>query len=411
MTQIRMDLLSRVFSEALDIVEAELLGATEYHSKRIGALVAAMGRSLGYDDDSLSAIATAALFHDNALTEYILSERDGDTKDENMKLHSEYGQRNVEWLPFRKDISGYVLYHHERADGSGPFGKKKGEYPPEAGLISLADIVDVSQRLQTKTAEDLPQLYSYIRGLAEIGYDPDDIEVLIGVLDADMLDALRDVNINATLDRLIPVWTADLEDPNVIRIAGMISRIIDYKSKFTTKHTNRVANASWIMGTFYGLPETEKVQIFLAAAMHDIGKIIVPTDIIEKPGKVTASEFDEIKKHADQTRAWLSSVEGLEKIAEWAADHHEKLNGEGYGGGKRADEIEFNARLIACLDIYEAVSADRPYHDTRSHAESMAILYDMAAAGLIDPDIPHDIDRVLGPFEGRELPLPEPVRA
>ncbi|MDR1043363.1 MAG: HD domain-containing protein, partial [Clostridiales Family XIII bacterium] len=245
MGQIRMDLLIRVFSEALDIVEAGLLGASVYHSKRIGALVAAMGRTLGYDDDSLSAIATSAMFHDNALTEYILSERereDGES-DENMRLHSEYGQRNVEWLPFKKDISGYVLYHHERADGSGPFGKKKGEYPPEAGLISLADIVDVAQRLQTKRESDLPAIYEYIRGLADIGYDTDDIETLIGVLDADMLKALKNENLNATLNRLIPVWTADIEDPSVIRIAGMISRIIDYKSKFTTKHTMRVANA------------------------------------------------------------------------------------------------------------------------------------------------------------------------
>jgi HD-GYP domain-containing protein (c-di-GMP phosphodiesterase class II) len=352
------------------------------------------------------------MFHDNALTDYILSERervDGES-DENMRLHSEYGQRNIEWLPFKKDISGYVLYHHERADGSGPFGKKKGEYPPEAGLISLADIVDVAQRLQTKRENDLPALYEYIRGLADVGYDKDDIETLIGVLDADMLKALKNENLNATLDRFIPVWTADIKDPSVIRIAGMISRIIDYKSKFTTKHTMRVANAAWIMAAYYGMQPAEKAQLYLASAMHDIGKIVVATEIIEKPGEVTDQEFEEIKNHVRQTREWLSKVDGLEQIAEWAGNHHEKLNGHGYGRGVDASDLDFNSRLIACLDIYEAVSAERPYHSARSHADTMPILYDMAGDGLIDPDIPADIDRVLAPYDGKELPLPEPIQ-
>jgi HD-GYP domain-containing protein (c-di-GMP phosphodiesterase class II) len=409
MGQIRVDLLIRVFSEALDIVEAGLLGASIYHSKRIGALVAAMGRTLDYDDDSLTAISTAAMFHDNALTEYLLSERereDGES-DENMRLHSEYGQRNIEWLPFKKDIAGYVLYHHERADGSGPFGKKKGEYPSEAGLISLADTVDVAQRLQTKNESDLPALYEYIRGLADIGYDKDDIETFIGVLDADMLNALKSENLSATLDRLIPVWTTDIEDPSVIRIAGMISRIIDYKSKFTTKHTERVANAAWIMATYYGIQPAEKTQLYLAAAMHDIGKIAVATEILEKPGALTDPEFKEIKKHVNQTREWLSTVPGLEQIAEWASNHHEKINGRGYGRGVDAAALDFNSRLIACLDIYEAVSAERPYHPARSHEETMTILYDMAGDGLIDPDISSDIDRVFAPYEGGELPFPE----
>jgi HD-GYP domain-containing protein (c-di-GMP phosphodiesterase class II) len=190
----------------------------------------------------------------------------------------------------------------------------------------------------------------------------------------------------------------------------MISRIIDYKSKFTTKHTMRVANAAWIMAAYYGIHPAEKAQIYLAAAMHDIGKIVVATDIIEKPGGVTDAEFEEIKKHVIKTREWLSKVDGLEQIAEWAGNHHEKLNGRGYGRGMDADELDFNSRLIACLDIYEAVSAERPYHPARSHADTMPILYDMAGDGLIDPDIPADIDRVLAPYDGKELPLPEPIR-
>jgi len=97
--EIAMDSLCIMFSKAFDIIEAELAGASEHHSLRVAALCAKMGKKSGYDDDALSALFFCALFHDNALTEYTLTQRLHGYKGIELRPHCEYGQRNVEWMP------------------------------------------------------------------------------------------------------------------------------------------------------------------------------------------------------------------------------------------------------------------------------------------------------------------------
>ena len=156
---IRMDELIKSVAVALDIVESKLIGASNNHGKRIAALCSLMGKELGMDTEEIRAVTTCALFHDNALTEYILSERaSGELREINLMLHCEYGQHNIETLPFKSSVEGLVLYHHEQADGGGPFGKRDGEFPAGAELIAIADMVDVSHHLQRMPLENLSAL-------------------------------------------------------------------------------------------------------------------------------------------------------------------------------------------------------------------------------------------------------------
>jgi HD-GYP domain-containing protein (c-di-GMP phosphodiesterase class II) len=403
--EIALDVLSRTFSKAFDIIERERNGVSEHHSMRVAALCSVMGKRYGFDSDSLSAVAICALFHDNALTEYMLSEKEGTQRALNMRLHCEYGQRNVEWLPFKKNIDGFILYHHEHPGGAGPFGKKEGEYPLEAALIALADIVDVNHHLQRMTPAELPALRRWIQDFSV--RDTRGIsDVLIAALDEEMLESLRDEHICETLEKSLPPWTVSLENPSVICIAEFIARIIDYKSVFTRKHTIQIANRSWLMGGYYGYTKEQRAGLYLAAALHDIGKIATPAEILEKPGKLDKNEFEIIKQHVRFTHDWLYEVPGLEKICDWAADHHEKLSGDGYSFGKKAEELDFNSRLMACLDIYQAVSEERPYHPARGHENTIPILYGMAEKGFIDGKIVKDLDGVMIEYSMRDVPSP-----
>jgi HD-GYP domain-containing protein (c-di-GMP phosphodiesterase class II) len=393
--KIAMDMLCRVFSHALDIIEKEQIGATDYHSMRVAALCAAMGRQLGFDDDTLSALCTCALFHDNALTEYHLYEKKGVQSERNMILHCEKGQSNMSWLPFRKDISGFVLYHHECEGGKGPFKKQEGEFPLEAALIAAADSVDVAYRLQHVPAAGLAVLRGKIAANAGAYSTKTATGILLEILDTCMLEGLRDENISSTLDRSLPRWEVDLSDPSVTRIADFIARIIDFKSRFTRKHTNQIANRAWLMAAHYGYSKEEQAALFLASSLHDIGKIAVPVEVLEKNGFLNDDEFQIIKNHVRFTHDWLCGIPDFETIKNWAANHHEKLDGSGYPFGKPGEGLDFNSRLIACIDIYQAVSEERPYHNARSHAETMPVLYGMAAKNLIDEKIVKDIDTVM----------------
>jgi HD-GYP domain-containing protein (c-di-GMP phosphodiesterase class II) len=161
------------------------------------------------------------------------------------------------------------------------------------------------------------------------------------------------------------------------------------------------------MGGYYKFDPAAQAELFLAASLHDIGKLATPTAILEKPGKLNDEEFAIIKDHVRMTWEILKNVEGLADISTWASSHHEKLDGTGYFLGKKAGEMDFNSRLLACIDIYQAVSEERPYHPKRSHGDTMQVLNKMADNGKIDGNIVKDMDMALAQFEGKDIPRPE----
>jgi len=390
---IRMDQLIMAASTALDVVEGALLGSSTNHGKRISVLCSAMGRHLGFSDDEISAITTCAMFHDNALTEYILSERPGVEQEINLLLHCRYGQRNIGTLPLKSDSSGFILYHHERADGKGPFGKRQGEFPLGAELIAIADMIDVEQPLQQVSLDCLPMIREKIARQTGTRFTERAAEAMLSILDEEMLLSLQDDQVHQTAAQAIPEWTVDIEE--TISFANLVAHIINYKSKYTLEHSSTSANIIWTMGKYYNFDHKLRAEVYLAAALHDLGKLYIPTSILEKPGKLTDEELTEIKEHAYHSHVILENISGLENICMWASNHHEKLDGSGYPLGKKADELDFISRLMACADIYEAVRSERPYHLERSHEETMAIMHEMAEKGQIDRDIVKDFDKVM----------------
>ena len=402
--ELAMDSLCIMFSKAFDIIEAELAGASRYHSLRVAALCAKMGQASGYDDDALSALITCALFHDNALTEHVLAQRESIYQTIDLRLHCEAGQRNVEWLPFTRSVHGYIRHHHSCENRRGPFRVRR--FPHEAALIGAADIADVSYHLQRVPPDGLNAVRDRIAARIGSFATTSAVETLLEVLDGETLESLRDENIRATVRRLFPPWKAQMGDECVLRLARFIAHIIDCKSKYTRKHTDQIASRAWLMGGVYGYTGEERMQLYLAAALHDIGKIATPTEVLEKPGRLNKDEYRIIMEHVRYTYDWLGEVEGLGKIRFWAAEHHEKLDGTGYPLGRRGAELDFNSRLLACLDIYQAVSEERPYHPARSHEETMPILFGMAEKGHIDGKIVKDLDETMAEHSLRDLPPP-----
>ena len=403
---IRMDLLIQLFAQALDMVEIDFLGVTTNHGKRVAVLCAAMGRHLGMSDPVLSDLVSCALLHDNALTEYILMQNGREEDDPNFGAHCEMGQRNAEILPFNGDISGYILYHHEQADGKGLFKLSEGSYPLGAELIAVSDMLDAEYHLEGISLQELPSIREKIKVKIHSRYTARAGNALLDVLDAAMLASLQNSEIAKTVSRSIPVWTIEMGNPVLVPISELISRIIDYKSKSTGIHTQQIANRSWLMAEYYGYDMTEKIRLYLAAALHDIGKLAIPAKILEKPGPLDDEEYEIIKTHVSYTRSLLGAIDGLELIAEWASSHHEKLDGSGYPRGSTAANMDFNSRLLACIDVYQAICEERPYHYTRGHSETMAILYKMAEKGAIDPVIVKDMDLVMAQWSGKDVEMP-----
>ena len=163
--------------------------------------------------------------------------------------------------------------------------------------------------------------------------------------------------------------------------------MIDFKSPFTATHTTGVSASAKIISELFGLTESEVRNMEIAGNFHDLGKLTIPNSILDKPAKLTKDEFAIIKCHTYYSYQVINSIQGLETIAEWAAYHHENLNGNGYPFHYSANELTIGSRIMMVADIYTAISEDRPYRKGMSKDEIFKILSDATAKNNLDSRI------------------------
>lgn len=153
-----------------------------------------------------------------------------------------------------------------------------------------------------------------------------------------------------------------------------LAEITENKSEQTGKHVRRVAEYSRIMALEMGLEEDQANLIRLASTMHDIGKLLIPDAILEKPARLTDEEFAEIKKHPGYGGDLLENVEGdvmrLSKTV--ALEHHERPDGRGYPNGKTGDELSIESQIVAVADVYDALTSKRSYKQPWDEKEAYA---------------------------------------
>ena len=129
-------------------------------------------------------------------------------------------------------------------------------------------------------------------------------------------------------------------------------------------------------------PEEVKMME-IAGNLHDIGKLRVPNEILEKPGKLDEAEFNIMREHTYYTRTILASVDRFDKIADWAAFHHEKLNGMGYPFHLSGEQLDVGARIMAVADIFSAITEVRPYRAGMNREKAMGVLKESVNRGEI----------------------------
>lgn len=387
--------LLRAVSTALDHVEAEAAGVTTYHAQRVAYLAVITGRELGVEYDELVYLSAAALLHDNALFEFLDEDPDEGMPnwvEEELGAHCKDGEENVKGLPFYPQIENAILYHHERDDGEGPFRKKTDEIPLFARLIHLGDVLDRAFDLNEVSEEKYHKLIQYVKEQRDSCFDGECVDAFCQAISYDALTSMAGDDINTVLDDLIPRREWDMTGEELMKFSDIFARITDIKSQFTYEHSLGIAKKAYEMAGYYNWDQDTSQKMYVAGTLHDIGKLMIHNDILEKPGKLTTEEYTEIQNHAMGTYQILSPVKGLEDITKWAAFHHEKLDGSGYPFGKAASELGKKERLMACLDIYQALVEKRPYKAGMPHTKAIGILKTMADNGQLDAEIVADID-------------------
>ena len=409
----KLDLTDMLYalSFALDNVEVEILGVDTGHGRHVAYLALLMGREAGFDEEELRDFVGCCLLHDNALTEFIHDELTNSVMSEGLTVdlsdiakqtgdklyhdHSVVGEQNIRLMPFRTDVKNVVLYHHENADGSGPLGMTVAETNLKSQILRLADYVDVACHLANITRDGFEALCQKVRSAKGTLFSEEAVELFFKTVDYDRIFRLHSEDILSCLHEELPKVLLDYSHEEIRNIATLFAKIVDYKSEFTQNHSTDVAKKAEFMARFYGFDEEKAIRFYFAGALHDIGKLVVSNDILEKPGRLTDDEYTTMKNHAAATYYILNQIKEIPDIREWAANHHEKLNGTGYSRGLTDQELSFEDRLMACIDIYQALTEKRPYKDGMSHEKAISILMDMVKKGELDENIVHDMDKAM----------------
>lgn len=155
-----------------------------------------------------------------------------------------------------------------------------------------------------------------------------------------------------------------------------LSEAIESRDPYTGDHCSRLAGYAAHLGKAFGLDRRENDVLRLGAALHDIGKIVVPDEILKKPDTLTPAEFAIIKQHCYQGGQICKRVTALREAYPIVYHHHERWDGRGYPDGLKGDRIPFGARIVAAVDAYDAMTSDRPYRTAMEDEEARAILRD-----------------------------------
>jgi PAS domain S-box-containing protein len=169
-------------------------------------------------------------------------------------------------------------------------------------------------------------------------------------------------------------------------VINTMSKIVEMRDPYTSGHQGRVAELSGAIARQLKLDDSRIEHLMMAASIHDVGKMYVPSDILSKPGKLSDIEWAMIKAHVEGSYEILKGLEFSQPIALMALQHHERLDGSGYPSGLKSNEILLEAKILAVADVVEAMSSHRPYRPTLGIAKALEEISQNRGV-LYDPDV------------------------
>lgn len=296
------------------------------------------------------------------------------------KIRCERGATLARLMGLSPTTAEGILSLDEHWDGRGfPDGLRGRNIPISSRIMLLAQTVEVIQAAGAVSWLDV------VRNRRGTWFDPDLIKAAESLEKRGALWKQAEGD-----DAFATVLTLEpkprMLEPGAHGFDGVclaFAQIVDAKSPFTFNHSLGVANAAVAMGQQLGLPAEKIVFLRQAALLHDLGKLSVSNAILEKPGKLDAAEWAVMRLHPFYTWKVLNAIPGFGQISEVAASHHEKLDGSGYFRGLAAERLSREARILVVADIFDALSAKRPYRDSLPRERVFEILR---------KDIPHALD-------------------
>jgi len=262
-------------------------------------------------------------------------------------------------LGFNEQIANGIRHLDEHWNGQGkPYHIEGKAIPINSRIALLAQVVDVFFTIGGQKAA-----FDEVKKRTRSWFDPEVARAFQSLeTDGQFWQKLSSDEVSHSIIELEPeekiVYVDEDQLDNITEAFGMV---VDSKSPYTADHSSRVAMYASAIAEELGINKQRRRWLRRAALLHDIGKLGVSNAILDKPGKLTDEEWVEVKSHAGLTEEILLHLEPFAELAIVAGAHHERLDGKGYPKGKVASDISLETRIITVADIFDAITADRPY--------------------------------------------------
>jgi len=374
-------------SDALDLVSPSMVN----HHEQVAYIAFSLASELGLSTKERNELLLAGALHDaGALS---LKDKLSTLKFEmsSPNPHAEVGYLLLSSFSPLGHIADLVRYHHEDWNGEKSVRKV---VPAGSHLLHLADRIAVSVGRRKDVLSHARGIRRKIRQFAGTKFSPEYVDVFEGLAEKEhfWLD-LTSPAIKSTLDHMASSSLYELDMKGILDFAHLFCRIMDFRSSFTATHSSGVAASAEKLGSLAGLSDDGCMVMKISGYLHDLGKLAVPKEILEKPSRLGRRERNIIKSHTYHTFHTLDSVAELSDIAICASFHHERLNGKGYPFHAEASGIPASARIMAVADVFTALSEDRPYRRGLRRKEVMNILRGMVRDMSLDGDIVEQLCR------------------
>ena len=373
-------------SDALDLVGSHVV----QHGKRVAFMASECGRSLALEEIERNDLLLAAVLHDCGVSSTRLHLRllDAGLSFEDARGHAEAGATLLGRFEPLSRVAAIVRLHHTAWDSPERL-RTDARTALLANLVFVADRVDALLQAH-RNVDPLLRTDEIRRWVCARSGSTFAEEAVGAFLAASAAEAFwltlephhleRALREEMRTERRRAMTFSGLMD-----LALVFAEIVDAKSPFTAAHSVAVARLTALLGRLAGLDETTCAHMRIAGLLHDLGKLRIPDEVLEKAAPLDSGELAAIERHAFETFQILRRVEPLREIAAWAGYHHEGLSGKGYPFHRRGEEIPLPARLLAIADVFQALAQRRPYRGPLGAGEILGHLRRFVDSGKLDP--------------------------
>lgn len=375
-------------SDALDLVGIDDLA----HGKRVGVMAAECAKALQWPQDDVLFMFDLGILHDIGVStttthQHLINEFEWP----GAQTHTVVGQGLLKGFSPLARMAQPVRYHHTRWDvmvrDAVPLVIAR-----QANLIMLMDRVDALMAPHYASGKMLQHCRAVQREIdirKGAYFEPRLVDVFLEISshEAFWLRLEPKALAGYMADMLALGTRYEASGAELRQLAEIFARIVDAKSPFTLTHSRGVARVARQLAERMGVSTDQCDKLEIASLLHDLGKLRVPDEILEKPTRLDVDERMVMNAHSFGTQEILKNIQGFEDIGLWAVSHHEEPGGGGYPYGIEATDLPLEAKILRVADIFQAMVQDRPHRKGLSLEAADRFMAELQQNGSIDARI------------------------